>query len=51
MNKKVLSLLGMAFIGCAVYAQEKTQDSVAVEQLETVYLDTKIKQERESLEK
>ncbi|MFD0962895.1 TonB-dependent receptor plug domain-containing protein [Pseudofulvibacter geojedonensis] len=47
MNKKVLSLLGMAFIGCAVYAQEKTQDSVAVEQLETVELDTKFKLDRE----
>lgn len=47
MNKKVLSLFGAAFIGCAVYAQEKTQDSVTTEQLETVYLDTKIKQDRE----
>lgn len=47
MNKRVLSLLGMAFLAYTSYAQEKTQDSTAVEQLETVVLDTKFKLDRE----
>ncbi|PHS03700.1 MAG: TonB-dependent receptor [Kordia sp.] len=47
MNKKALNLLGMAFLICTSYAQEKTQDSITVEQLETVVLDTKFKLDRE----
>jgi vitamin B12 transporter len=47
MNKRVLSLLGMAFLAYTSYAQEKTQDSTTVEQLETVVLDTKFKLDRE----
>jgi vitamin B12 transporter len=47
MNKRVLSLLGMAFLTYTSYAQEKTQDSTTVEQLETVVLDTKFKIDRE----
>ncbi|MGB1269090.1 MAG: TonB-dependent receptor plug domain-containing protein [Flavobacteriaceae bacterium] len=47
MNKRVLSLLGMAFLAYTTYAQEKTQDSVTIEQLETVVLDTKFKLNRE----
>jgi len=47
MNKRVLSILGMAFLGCTLYAQEKRQDSITVEQLETVVLDTKFKLNRE----
>jgi len=47
MNKKALSLLGMAFLVCTSYAQEKTQDSLVVEQLETVVLDTKFNMNRE----
>ncbi len=47
MNKRVLSLLGMAFLACTVNAQEKQQDSATVEQLETVVLDTKFKLNRE----
>jgi len=47
MNRKALSLLGMAFFACTSYAQEKTQDSLVGEQLETVVLDTKFKMNRE----
>lgn len=47
MNRKALSLLGMAFFAWTSYAQEKTQDSLVVEQLETVVLDTKFKMNRE----
>ncbi len=47
MNKKVLSLIGLAFIGCSMYAQEKKQDSANVNQLETLYLDSKTTKTRE----
>lgn len=47
MNKKVFSLLGMAFLGYMNYAQEKTQDTLVVQQLDEVVLDTKFKIDRE----